>query len=280
MMIMNKSKIAYLVINLTVLLIAVSLFYFNYLKESYSFGVREILIIAIASVLVNVTKAFRLYFILLDSKFPSKLFIRQYCKTTLVSVLIPFKLGDIFRIYCYGYHLKSYSKSTVYIVLDRFFDTLALLVIVLVLLVTTHENFDLVVILLALFLGLITVVYILLPYVCSHLKHYYLTTKATPKTLSHLSLISKIEKVYVPVSNALRGKGVILCALSFVAWLLELGTVAILYGSTSSKFVDYLMAAFGMGESANYELFLLVTLTILLSVYAITQIAQTIRRHE
>ena len=92
MIIMDKSKIAYIVINLTILLIAVSLFYFNYLKESYSFGVREILIIAIASVLVNVTKAFRLYFILLDSKFPSKLFIRQYCKTTLVSVLIPFKL--------------------------------------------------------------------------------------------------------------------------------------------------------------------------------------------
>ena len=274
---MNRSKLIYLAINLLILAIAVSLFYFNFLKTSYSFSIRDFLVIAITSVFVNMIKAFRLYYILSESKIPPELYVKQYCKTTLVSVIVPFKLGDIFRIYCYGYHLKSYSKSIVYVIIDRFFDTLALLSIVLVLLMTTHEDFDLVVTLLTLFLVLIIIVYVSLPYVCSHLKHYYLKSKATTKTLNRLLLISKIEKIYNPISNALRGKGVILCILSFAAWLLELGAVGLLYGSASSKFVDYLMSAFGIGESANYELFILITISLLLSVYAISQIIEKYR---
>ncbi len=272
--IMNRSKAVYLTVNLVILTVAAILLYFNYLKSSFSFGIQEIVIIAVASILVNLVKAVRLYFILSESRFPPKLYVKQFCKTTLVSILIPFKLGDFYRIYCYGYHLNSYSKSTVYIVIDRFFDILALLSIVLVLLVTTHEDFELVVTLLTLFLVLVMAVYVSLPYVCIRLKHYYLRSRATAKTLNRLSMISKIERIYNPISNALKGKGVILLILSLVAWLLELGTVAILDGPESSKFVDYLMSAFGIGDSFNLKLFIMVTASILLASYTIIQIVQ------
>jgi len=60
------------------------------------------------AVLVHVIKGFRLWFALYGKAIPLSDFIIQYCKVVPVSVVLPFKFGDLFRAYCFGHLITNY----------------------------------------------------------------------------------------------------------------------------------------------------------------------------
>ena len=64
---------------------------------------------------------------------PPVLALKVYIKTAFVNLLIPFKLGEIYRMYAYGYKIKSYSKGVITIIVERYFDALVLLALLLLL---------------------------------------------------------------------------------------------------------------------------------------------------
>ena len=122
----------YKLVNILVLLLTVLLLGRALLHQDFSFVLHNPLIcpiMIVTVVLVHGIKAFRLYLELLDRKLPVGLFLRQYCKITPVSMILPLKAGDLFRCYCYGYYIDDWMYGIAVILLDRFVDTAALITV-------------------------------------------------------------------------------------------------------------------------------------------------------
>lgn len=76
---------------------------------------------------VHALKMMRFYLVLLEQKISVKEFLFLYIKTTFINLLIPFKLGEVYRIFCVVRFTKCLQIGILSVVLDRFFDTFILL---------------------------------------------------------------------------------------------------------------------------------------------------------
>ena len=90
-------------------------------------------VVLLTVILVHMVKAGRLYLALYGLDMKRGVCMKLYCKVTPVSVVLPWKLGEFFRIYCCGAELGSFLKGGVIILLDRFFDTVALVTMIVLL---------------------------------------------------------------------------------------------------------------------------------------------------
>ena len=87
--------------------------------------------ILIVFLCVHLIKMMRMYLIVMERKISFDRFVPAYLRTTLVNLLIPYKLGEIYRIGVF-YRISGGFKTGFFSVLiDRFFDTLALVLILL-----------------------------------------------------------------------------------------------------------------------------------------------------
>ena len=103
-------------------------FFFFIRLFSYS-NIKYALYFVPSAIVVYFLKAFRLRLLLAGEKIVLNKYIQVFCKTTIASVLLPFKIGEIFKIYSFARLTKNATKGTTIILLDRFVDTAALLCI-------------------------------------------------------------------------------------------------------------------------------------------------------
>lgn len=272
-----KPKV-YIWLNCVVLLVAASLFLFRDLNDAAMLIKRSmyyILPLVVIVALGHLLKGFRLYFLFSGEKITLVEFAKQYCKTVPISVIIPFKLGEIFKVYCYGYSIRNYPMAIVYILIDRFFDTLALLSIITLATQFTNGNFTWVFYLLFLFGLLIFEIYLVLPSICMYWIKYLLQARASRSNLRILSIISAVKNICNAVSTAVKGKGIIVFSLSVISWIVEIGGLALLSnidGNASSAvtmITNYLGAALGIGHSSSLNYFVVMTIVMLIICYAV-----------
>lgn len=272
------NKVSYQVINIIVLLTALAIFGYGYRTAAYEMAGYQIGYLAILFaivVIVNVIKAVRFYFILAgDAAISRSEFLKQYCKTVPVSVLLPFKTGEIFRIFCYGYQIKNMFMGIVYVILDRFFDTIALLVLIGIITFTTGQQLSIIAVILIAFVLMSLVLFFVFPKICEYWKKYLLVRKASESTLKYLKTVSTVEKICKKIQDVIRGKGAIVFFMSFVAWMTELlGAFIIdrLYiGKASADtgfFENYLLSAIGTRTSSQLDDFVIGTIIVLLICY-------------
>ena len=80
---------------------------------------------------VHLLKMLRFYLVLLEEKLSVRKFLLLYIRTTFVNLLIPFKLGEIYRAFCVVRLTGRAEIGILSVVLDRFFDTFILLLFLL-----------------------------------------------------------------------------------------------------------------------------------------------------
>lgn len=132
-MLVGKKKITYNIINILVILFTAGWFIYDYgdINRIFEgFTKSSIIVLIVTIILVHMTKAIRLYFALYGTEIKRIDFFKTYCKVAPISVVIPFKLGEFFRMYYYGTLIGNVLKGIVIILLDRFMDTLALVTII------------------------------------------------------------------------------------------------------------------------------------------------------
>ena len=137
----KTKKYIYLVTNIIALLCAFILLYKAYYQNNvyFSYFDYETLFYAFLSVaVIHVVKAIRLYLLFWGNKLSFYRFLLTYFKVIPVSMFFPFKLGEIFKIICFGNEINNYLRAVVIVLLDRFIDTLVLLTIVLA--ISFYEN--------------------------------------------------------------------------------------------------------------------------------------------
>lgn len=255
-----KSK-KYYSINITVFLMAILFFYHAigtgirllYLKDDWNM---VLFLGTFFAILVYGIKALRLYIILLEKRLALASFIRLYIKTTLINLVFPFKLGEIFRMYCYGIEFKNYKRGFLLILIDRYFDTLPLLLLLLVSTIGEKNQVSGVVAVLCVFIILVTVFYWIFPSTYKYLNRFLIMNIESDRGILALDMIRKAQNWYLYAKELIRGREAILLVLSGCAWLAEYAMLySLVIGSgrifKAENFVSYINAVF-TGKSNEY----------------------------
>lgn len=286
---MKKNNNWYKAINLVVLLPVAGMFISEYyeadkLFKNYDVGYITVLIFAV--IIVHFIKAGRLYLALYGTDIGLRSYIKIYCKVTPVSVVFPLKIGDFFRMYCYGSQLKSFLKGIIVVLLDRFMDTAALVTIILLTWIFNGGRISILTYVLLLFLIFAFLIYLLFPGVDRFWKKYILKARATEHKISILKLLESFNNLYAEIIYITKGRGIILYFMSLIAWTVEIGCIALLCGISrdmhfSETIAEYLSSALGNGTSVEMRQFVFVSVILMLVVYvAIKAFEITLRKRD
>ena len=274
---MKKKSFAYNLINILVLLLAALIFFMNYdgLRDFQQIGGGQILIIIATVMLVHFLKALRLYLALYGADITPSTYAKTYCKVTPVSILLPFKFGEFFRMYCYGHYTGNMLKGVVTVLMDRFMDTIALVTMIIVMWLGSGEAIIPLVYLLLVFIVAFVLMFLVFPGLYSYWKKFLLRADASAKKLGALKSLEAMNKVYLEIMNVSRGRGIILYVLSLLAWVTEIGSVVILArmngikadGSLTRKISEYLESALMGNQTIELRRFVLLSVVLMIVIY-------------
>lgn len=246
---------------------------YSHMLENMEVGKAETMIfLLVTAVLVLGIKFLRLYIILFGQNISLFVQLKQYCKVVPAIILFPYKSGELFRMYCYGYHMGNYIEGMVYIVFDRFVDTVALVTVMVTINFLFVMTSSVLVNLLLFFIVCIFIFYNIFPPLYFFWNHYLINCTATKRRIKALFFLKKIYAAYLGIVKAVKGKFIILYVLSLTAWFIELGGVLILDRiNTGEEQVEsmqlYLLSAL-TGEDFMYmNYFSIVSIMILAVMY-------------
>ncbi|MBR4706911.1 MAG: flippase-like domain-containing protein [Pseudobutyrivibrio sp.] len=281
---MNKKSFLYNLINIIVIALAVFIFATSYINAGVFAGANaaNIAVIIFAAIIVHSLKAFRLYLALYGANISISRYIKIYCKVTPISILFPFKLGELFRIYCYGYSTGDMLKGIVTVILDRFMDTAALVTMIIVVWIASGGLMMPLVYILLVFLVAAILLFAAFPGLYLYWKKHLLRADATPKKLKALKYLESTNRVYQEILGITKGRGLILYIISVIAWIAEMSSVAVLNRLDSgtdinSKLSEYLTSALSNSQSVQLKQFIFISVVMLIVLYLIVKAIETLR---
>lgn len=254
----------YYIINIVVLFVTVILFASIIVQNFIWFCTKADVIpifflTLLCIVAIHFVKALRLYFIMLETRLTLDCFFRVYIKTTLVNLIFPFKLGEFFRMYCFGNELKSNKKGILLILIDRYFDTIPLVLILLTFTLSGGNSLSGVVIILIAFLIVVTIMYTIFPSTFKYLNRFFIVNTTSDRGIIALELLKKTQFWYSYMQELIEGRERILLILSGLVWLMEYGSLYCLISGVGdvfslTDFVVYMNSVF-MGSGSEYIIF-------------------------
>ena len=175
---------------------------------------------------VHLIKMMRMYLIVMDQKIPFDRFVPAYMRTTLVNLIVPYKLGEVYRIGVF-YRISHGLRTGFFSVLiDRFFDTLALVFILMPYQLFVSGSVTLPTLLLAAFLVVVLIAYRVFPSSYVFLNRYIITSRDSRRSMMTLAALERVNDWYAYARELVTGRYGILFLFSLAAWILEIGVLA------------------------------------------------------
>lgn len=205
-------------------------------------------------ILVHAAKMLRLYLVLMEHKIGFGRFVLLYLKTTLVNLIIPLKLGELYRIYCISRETKHWQVGVLSILVDRFFDTLALCMILLPLDILIFGRLSFITMSFLGIMALIVICYVSILPTFQYLNRYIIRQKSSSRAMAALKGLDVVKIWYDFTQNLIRGRFALIFLFSLAGWLLEIGTIKLLAAYLTipfgvGDFTGYIEAIFGIGSS-------------------------------
>lgn len=205
-------------------------------------------------ILVHLAKMLRLYLVLMEHKIGLGRFVLLYLKTTLVNLIIPFKLGELYRIFCISRETKHWQVGVLSILVDRFFDTLALCMILLSLDIYFFDGLSYVTLLFLFVMAFVVVCYVSVLPTYKYLNRYLIKEKFSQRAMAALKGLDVVKSWYDFTQNLISGRFALILLCSFGGWIFEVGTLKVLakylqISFGAGDFTTYIQAIFGMGSS-------------------------------
>ena len=180
-----------------------------------------ILFCLVMFIVIHFIKMMRMYLVLLEQKIELKSFIFAYFRTTLVNLIVPFKLGEIYRVVVYTRLSKAFGIGFFSTLVDRFFDTLALVLIIIPLAFVSPKSLNAVSVFLAVFLIFVIFVYVTFPLAYTYLNRYIIMNRSTKRSMMALKGVETLDVAYKYVKKLVLGRYSLLILMSFLAWAME-----------------------------------------------------------
>lgn len=226
-------------------------------------------------IIVHAIKLMRLYLIMVEDDIPFSRFVFAYFRTTLVNLIIPYKLGEVYRIAAFS-HVSGKIKNGFFAVLvDRFFDTLAIVFILFPYQLFIKGEVSLPVLMLFAFVMCVLFTYIVFPSTYSFLNRYIIVKRNSSKSLAALNVLEVLNGWYEYVKKLVTGRYGMLVLFSFAAWI---GEILILAGFNKMSGSNFSVESFGryiesIISGGNYNLkreYTLITIWIIAAATVVT----------
>lgn len=195
---------------------------FNGITGNIQINSEDIMVIAIIIVVflvIHLLRMFRLYILLVEEKMPIKEFIKLYMKTTIVNTVIPFKLGEFYKMICYGKKLKSYSAGISLVWIDRFFDSVILIILVIV--ASAFKMISPIYVILSLFILFSILIYLTFENTYKYFNLLVLEKGKSKRSKIYLEIIDETKKIYKKAKNMIKYRSVPVIFLSALIWVFE-----------------------------------------------------------
>lgn len=269
-------KVIYFLINIAV--VAFSLFFikinnFN-LFNDFNIGV----LIALFAILLVIQgiKFLRLYFILLEEKMTIPDALRLYVKTTFVNILVPFKAGEIFKMYCIGYKTNDYRKGISAVLIEKFFDAIMVLSsFIICLMLGGSLELNILIIVLAIFLLLFILFYFFFEPTYTYMNRFFMSKSSGKKSLNSLRALEHVNSFHKSLKGLLQGRQLVVFVLTFLSWAMEFIFVSLIQNGLRvemdfSGFASYISGAFIGGQESVIQYYVYICVLILLGALAVS----------
>lgn len=217
---MRYRKIFYNLINIIFILISALLINYAGLLNMH-FSIKQLIILIILLIIIHVLKFIKVYFILLEENITFKKIIKIYIKSTFVSTILPYKSGELFKMYLYGYETKNYYKGIILVLIDKFFDAIVLCCILIPFGLINNTVISTLTYILLVFLIIVLGVYFSFENTYYYLNRYLIVRKKDKKSLVLLRILENMNDIYNSAKYMLNGRGLILLVLTVFTWAVE-----------------------------------------------------------
>lgn len=216
---------------------------------------------------VQLLKSTRLYLILQGNEFSYQELLFQYSKITIINILLPFKVGEIYRGVCIGNMIKSQLQGYVVVILDRFIDTLALISIIGIIGVIYGFRMNAIFFALTIFLVLVLFMYVVYNPLSEYWNNFLIFKKKSKRALYGLQFINMCNQTFYNTRECVNGRFVITYFLSVVAWMIEL--FGLLQIQTDVLEIDSYLSDVLTGKLNDYNILYILTTVMLLFIVSI-----------
>lgn len=283
----RKRSQAHIVLTAAVLLLSASFYVHQSLINGTFLQIREhisvrFIYFAFAMLFVHWIKCTRIYLLTIDTRLKYMANIKQYTKTTLVNITLPFKIGELFRIYSYGYAIGDYVTGTAIVLIDRFIDMAALLTYMTLFLLLGFGSMLTIYVALMVCFAVMAVVYLWFPSLYAFWNDYLLSKRQSRRSLSMLTLLAQINRARSYIQTLLIGKTFILYLASLAAWGAELLGVRLLLtdaGEANAGFGAYLTSALNGSPNPHQPVCVFISILILTPIMVIAYAICWRRKH-
>lgn len=202
---------------------------------------KNVVLLVIIFLLIHVFKCFRQYLLLIEEGIHINEFIILYIRSTFCSMILPYKIGELYKAYLYGYKINNYIKGFIAVIIDKFFDALFLLIICISFEVNNNLNLSAITWILLTFVILFVIIYFSFKQTYYYLNKHFMLHSNSKRTNFVLSWLERFYDIYKSVCHMIKGRELLLILFTILAWTFELILLKLL---NISNFVDYFNIVF------------------------------------
>lgn len=195
--------------------------------------------------LVHCFKMLRLYLVLMEHKIGFGRFILMYFKTTFINLIIPFKLGELYRIFSISRLSGVWQVGILSVCVDRFFDMVALVLVLVPFDLMIHGKLTIVTCVLLTAILLLTALYLIIMPSYTYLNRYLIMHKSSKRAMVALRGMDVTKEWYTFIKNLVTGRFALITLASLAGWIVEVGVLKLF----SMYCLGY---SFGTGDFGNY----------------------------
>ncbi len=185
---------------------------------------------------VHLLKMLRFYLVLLEEKLSVRKFLLLYIRTTFVNLLIPFKLGEIYRAFCVVRLTGRAEIGILSVVLDRFFDTFILLLFLLPYDLLALGRITWLTGGMLVFLLAIMLVYRMFEPTYLYLNRYLIKKSKSRRGIRILSVMETFREWYDYIKDLITGRQYLIILCSALGWLAEYGLLCVIASFFGRRF--------------------------------------------
>lgn len=203
----------------------------------------EVLLIA-GFIAVHLFKMARLYLVLMEHRIPFGRFVLLYFRTTFVNLIVPFKLGEIYRVEEIARETRVWQVGLLSVLVDRYFDIAALVVLLLPLDLFFGGRLSVITIVFVVVILAVAFVYMKFPPSYTYLNRYLIMRRASSRSMAALKGLDVTKNWYDFTKKLITGRSALIVAASFLGWICEIVTLWAVAAVTG--------LSFGLGDFPGY----------------------------
>ncbi|MCR5626327.1 MAG: lysylphosphatidylglycerol synthase domain-containing protein [Lachnospiraceae bacterium] len=232
------------------------------------------LIFIVLFLAAHIFKMVRLYLVLIETRIPFTEFLFLYMRTTLVNLIIPFKLGEIYRIIAVTRVTGRKEVGICGVIVDRFFDTVSLLCILIPCELIFIRQVNVIPVILFAGLILLLLIYIFFEPSYQYLNNYIIRFKKSGRAMGVLSGLDMAGEWHNYVRSLVHGRSALMILSSLAGWVFEIFAIKALAaglheGFDIYDFDNYINSIFGAGEKIRVSEYYGVIASIIICVATI-----------